>query len=98
MSFSLKPYPTYKDSGVEWLGQIPAHWEMRRTKTLFHERTQKGYPDEPMLAATQTQGVVPKSHYESRTVTAQKDLHLLKLVEVGDYVISLRFTTGHILK
>lgn len=23
-----KPYPTYKDSGVEWLGEIPAHWEV----------------------------------------------------------------------
>ncbi len=23
----FKPYPAYKDSGVEWLGKIPAHWE-----------------------------------------------------------------------
>jgi len=22
----FKPYPAYKDSGVEWLGEIPAHW------------------------------------------------------------------------
>ena len=28
----LKPYPAYKDSGVEWLGEIPAHWEVRRLK------------------------------------------------------------------
>jgi len=28
----LKPYPKYKDSGVEWLGQVPAHWEVRRLK------------------------------------------------------------------
>ena len=25
----LKPYPAYKDSGVKWLGQVPAHWEVR---------------------------------------------------------------------
>ena len=25
-----KPYPAYKDSGVEWLGKVPAHWEVRR--------------------------------------------------------------------
>ncbi|MBI4205580.1 MAG: hypothetical protein HY527_11190 [Betaproteobacteria bacterium] len=25
----VKPYPAYKDSGVEWLGEIPAHWEVR---------------------------------------------------------------------
>ncbi|MDP3938111.1 MAG: restriction endonuclease subunit S, partial [Deltaproteobacteria bacterium] len=30
----FKPYPAYKDSGVEWLGEIPAHWEVRRLKHL----------------------------------------------------------------
>ena len=30
----FKPYPAYKDSGVEWLGEIPAHWEVKRLKTL----------------------------------------------------------------
>ncbi len=29
-----KPYPAYKDSGVEWLGEIPAHWKVCRLKTL----------------------------------------------------------------
>ena len=31
----LRPYPAYKDSGAEWLGEIPAHWEVRRLKRLF---------------------------------------------------------------
>ena len=26
---ALKPYPAYKDSGIEWLGRVPAHWEVR---------------------------------------------------------------------
>jgi len=30
----FKPYPAYKDSGVEWLGEIPVHWEVKRLKTL----------------------------------------------------------------
>lgn len=30
----FKPYPAYKDSGIEWLGAIPAHWEVRRLKTI----------------------------------------------------------------
>ncbi len=29
-----RPYPAYKDSGVEWLGEIPAHWEVKRLKTI----------------------------------------------------------------
>ena len=28
-----RPYPAYEDSGVEWLGEIPAHWEVKR---LWH--------------------------------------------------------------
>jgi len=30
ISFTLTPYPAYKDSGVEWLGKVPEHWEVRR--------------------------------------------------------------------
>ena len=92
----LKPYAEYKESGLPWLGRCPKNWSVRRTKILFHERVQKGFPNEPLLAATQTKGVVKKEDYETRTVTAQKDLHLLKLVEVGDYVISLRSFQGGI--
>ena len=33
-----KPYPAYKDSGVPWLGKVPAHWEVRRLKTLCRMR------------------------------------------------------------
>ena len=32
MTADLKPYPHYKPSGVEWLGDVPAHWEVRRLK------------------------------------------------------------------
>jgi type I restriction enzyme S subunit len=92
----LKPYAEYKESGLPWLGRYPKNWNVRRAKILFHERVQKGFPNEPLLAATQTKGVVKKADYETRTVTAQKDLHLLKLVEVGDYVISLRSFQGGI--
>ncbi|MCK6557191.1 restriction endonuclease subunit S [Candidatus Binatia bacterium] len=34
----FKPYPAYKDSGVEWLGEIPAHWEVKRLKRLVEFR------------------------------------------------------------
>ena len=92
----MEAYPKYKNSGVPWLGYIPEHWETIKTKFLFKERVAKGYPHEPLLAATQSKGVVPKSMYENRTVEAQKDLHLLKLVEPGDFVISLRSFQGGI--
>ncbi|HXG28579.1 MAG TPA: restriction endonuclease subunit S [Nevskiales bacterium] len=36
-----KPYPTYRDSGVEWLGEIPAHWEVKRLKYVAPARISK---------------------------------------------------------
>jgi type I restriction enzyme S subunit len=92
----LRAYSVMKDSGVRWLGQVPEHWEVRRTKNLLRERVAKGHPDEPLLTAAQSMGVVRKDRYENRTVLALKDLHLLKLVRSGDFVISLRSFQGGI--
>lgn len=96
MSAGLRPYPAYRASGEPWLGEVPEHWTLHRTKTVLHERIERGHPDEPLLAATQTKGVVRKEQYENRTVLALNDLHLLKFVHVGDFVISLRSFQGGI--
>ena len=90
----MERYSEYKDSGVKWLGEIPSHWELRKMKYTFDERSQKGFPNEPLLAATQNHGVILKSQYENRTVEATKSLDTLKLVEIGDFVISLRSFQG----
>ena len=37
-----KPYPAYKPSGVEWLGDVPEHWEVRRLKTLCSMKSGDG--------------------------------------------------------
>jgi type I restriction enzyme, S subunit len=37
----LKPYPQYKDSGQQWLGQIPSTWSLVRTKRKYRLRTEK---------------------------------------------------------
>ena len=36
MIADLKPYPTMKESGIEWLGDVPEHWEVRRLGTSVH--------------------------------------------------------------
>ena len=92
----MQKYDSYKDSGIQWLGEIPSHWKLRKMKYTFSERSQKGFPNEPLLAATQNHGVIKKSDYENRTVEAMKNLDTLKLVEEGDFVISLRSFQGGI--
>lgn len=92
----LKPYDGYKETDQLWLDNAPNHWNMIKIKHLFVERVMKGFPSEPLLVASQNMGVVPKDVYRNRTVEATKDLYLLKLVEIGDFVISLRSFQGGI--
>ena len=39
MIADLKPYPAYKDSGVEWLGEVPEHWEVRKLTRVARQET-----------------------------------------------------------
>ncbi|GMV21829.1 MAG: hypothetical protein AMXMBFR57_17780 [Acidimicrobiia bacterium] len=82
--------------GPAWLGPIPSTWQLVRAKAVLRERTQKNHPNEPLLAATQTIGVVRKDRFEGRTVLPMGALELLKFVKVGDFVISLRSFQGGI--
>ena len=50
-------YPAYKDSGVEWLGEVPEHWTVRRNKWLFTERNETGFGFLPVLSVSLHQGV-----------------------------------------
>lgn len=92
----MKTYSEYKKTGQFWIPFVPANWNIIKIKYIFSERVEKGFPNEALLVSSQNMGVVPKSVYGNRTVEAQKDLHLLKLVKKGDFVISLRSFQGGI--
>lgn len=92
----LNPDAKMKDSGIAWIGEIPEHWQCHKIRYLFKERSQKGFQDEPVLSATQSYGVIPQDLYENRVVVVNKGLEGLKLVEIGDFVISLRSFQGGI--
>ena len=92
----MERYSEYKDSGVQWLGEIPSHWKLRKMKYAFKERSDKNHPNEEPLCSTQLRGVIPQSLYEGRVVIVNKGYEGLKLVKVGDFVISLRSFQGGI--
>ena len=92
----LDPNVPMKESGIEWLGKIPVYWEVRKIKNCLQERSEKGYPNEPILCATQSRGVIPQDMYDNRVVVVNKDFDKLKLVKCGDFVISLRSFQGGI--
>lgn len=53
----LRPYAKMKPSGLPWLGDVPAHWEVRRNGRLFGSRRETGFPDLPVLEVSIRSGV-----------------------------------------
>ncbi len=94
----LNPAAPMKDSGIDWIGQIPAHWDVENPKWLFNHRKERARKGEPQLAATQKYGVIPQSDFmdlEGRRITQVfLDFDILKHVEAGDFVMSMRSFQG----
>ena len=94
----LDPNVRLKPSGVEWLGNMPEHWGIRRGKRLFSPRQELAKPNDIQLSATQAYGVIPQDEYEQRVGrrVVKISLHLEKRqhVEVDDFVISMRSFEG----
>ena len=79
-------YPAYKDSGVDWLGEVPAHWELTRLGTRFSERKQKVSDKDYAPLSVTKQGIVPQLDNAAKT----NDGDNRKLVKSGDFVINSR--------
>ena len=88
-------YDRYKDSGIDWIGKIPEHWEVRKGKNIFKLRNSKGNSNAILLAATQKYGMIPQSQIEGVVQVKQNtNLNTFKTVHKHDYVISLRSFQG----
>ena len=85
---ALKPYPAYKDSGVEWLGEVPAHWEVRAAKWYFREaddRSDTG--SEELLSVSHVTGVTLRSEKNVTMFRAESNIGH-KLCIPGDIVVN----------
>lgn len=93
-----KRHATMKDSGVAWLGKIPAHWDVMQSRRMFDERKEKARPGDVLLTASQKYGMIPQSVFVElegrRVVEINKGADSLIHVEAGDFVISLRSFQG----
>jgi len=90
-----------KDSGIEWIGEIPINWDINKGKYIFQQRSEKGNSIElQLLSPTQKFGVIPQSLYEKLTtntavkVNEKTNLMTFKTIHIGDYCISLRSFQG----
>ncbi len=53
----LRPYAKMKPSGLQWLGDMPAHWDVRRNGRLFRPRREVEFPDLPIFEVSIRSGV-----------------------------------------
>ena len=96
----FKQYPSYKNSGVEWLGDVPEHWYIFKSNKIFKQSNVRSYESDQQLTASQKYGVIPQSLYmkkeESKVVLALSGIDNFKHVDKNDFVISLRSFQGGI--
>ena len=85
---SFNAYKEYKDSGVEWLGEVPAHWVLKPIWSLFTRTKRTGYPHEELLSVSRDYGVIPKSSRSDNHNNASEDLNNYQLVVNGDLAIN----------
>lgn len=88
MSAALKPYPEYRDSGVDWLPKVPAHWIVDRAKAQFREvdeRSKTG--DEELLSVSHKTGVTPR-RFKTITMFQAESYAGYKLARSGDLVVN----------
>ncbi len=83
-----KAYSSYKDSGVEWLGEIPEHWEVKPFWTLYTRIKRTNHINEELLSVYRDYGVIPKSSRDDNDNKPSEDLSPYQLVEIGDIALN----------
>lgn len=85
---ALKSYPSYRDSGLPWMGQLPTSWQVIRSKYLFREvadRTDTG--TETLLSMRQAHGLIPHAKVSTKPVTPE-ELKGYRRVRAGQMVLN----------
>jgi len=88
----LNPNAPMKDSGAEWLGEVPAHWDLLRIANVFHEVNEPGIDELPVLSVSIHDGVSDKELNDEeldRKVTRSDDKSKYKRVAENDLVYNM---------
>lgn len=84
----INPKVKFNDSGFSWLGAIPAHWRIERSKWLFKERDMRSeFGDEEMLTVSHLTGVTTRAEKNVNMFLAESQ-EGSKICEAGDLVIN----------
>lgn len=84
----LNPDVPMKDSGIDWIGDIPKHWGLKRLKYILSERNERSKSgEEPLLMMSQKHGLVVRADYHEKAEVALSNIDN-KLVYKNDLVFN----------
>lgn len=85
----LDPHAAMRDSGIEWIGEIPAHWSIKRAKYLFREVDERS-PDgqQELLSVSHLTGVTPRSE-KNVTMFMSEDYTGSKTCQKDDLIFNI---------
>ena len=82
----MRRYDTYKDSGIQWIGQVPSHWEVKKIRTYFRERREKVSDKDFAPLSVSKIGVTPQLETAVKTDNGDNRKKVCK----GDFVVNSR--------
>ena len=84
----LDPNVPMKDSGVDWIGEIPEHWEVKRLKYVLEESSERSKTgEEPLFMVSQVHGLVVRADYHDKSEVAASNIDN-KIVHKNDLVFN----------
>ncbi|MEG4391902.1 restriction endonuclease subunit S [Microcoleus sp. BROC3] len=84
----MKRYPVYKDSGIDWLGEIPEHWQQSSIRGVTKSVAQRNRSDLPLLAVYRDYGVIYRDSRDDNHNRVPEDLSNYKVVKPGNLVLN----------
>lgn len=77
-----------KDSGIEWIGEIPKHWDVKRIKNHLFRKEPRNPGNKPVLSLYREYGIVLKDSRDDNHNVTSLDTSNYKYVIPGDFVIN----------
>lgn len=83
----MPTYEAYKDSGYEWIGNVPSSWDISKLGSCLFPVSIKNHPDYPLLSITREQGVIQRDveNQDSNHNYIPDDLSGYKLLKEGQF-------------
>lgn len=83
----LHPYPAYKDSGVEWIGEIPEWWELRTVREIFENPQEIKWPETETNVLSLSYGNVIQRDVSSNDGLLPASFSTYQMIKAGDIII-----------